>query len=169
VLDLACGWGRHTRYLANLGHRVLACDRNADVLGALGKIRGVETLCADLEDGSPWPLAGREFSAIVVTNYLHRPLFPAIESSLAAEGVLIYETFVLGNERHGKPSNPQFLLRRDELLAVFGRSLTVIGYEQGLLDRGKTALIQRLCATRRASLENPLEPRDEPDSVRILG
>ena len=138
-------------------------------LAGLAGVQGISTREADLEDGSPWPFAGMEFDAVVVTNYLHRPLFPAIAAALSPGGVLIYETFVLGNERYGKPSNPRFLLRRDELLEAFGRDLVVAGYEQGRTNRAKPALIQRLCALRADTFDNDLEPTEAPDSVKILG
>lgn len=161
VLDLACGAGRHARYFADLGHPVLACDRNPLALGSLAGAQGVQTVLADLESGAPWPFAGREFAAVVVVNYLHRPLLQNIAGALAPGGVLIYETFLLGNERYGKPSNPRFLLLKDELLEVFGRNLIVAGFEQGRISRPKPALIQRLCAVRSEALENDLEPRIE--------
>jgi SAM-dependent methyltransferase len=169
VLDLASGAGRHARFLASLGFHVTACDRNAEALVSLAGVPQVTTLCADLEDGSHWPFPGRFFGGIVVTNYLHRPLFPQIAAALAPGGVLIYETFLSGNERYGKPSNPQFLLKRDELLEVFGRSLVIAGYEQGRVRRDKPALIQRLCAVRADTLDNDLESPDASDSVKILG
>lgn len=169
VLDLACGYGRHARYFAASGHSVVACDRDREALASLAGVTGVEPVFADLEDGSAWPFGQGGFDGIVVTNYLHRPVFPEIEGALAPGGVLIYETFVLGNEHYGKPSNPRFLLQRDELLEAFGRGLVVTGYEQGRVKRGKTALIQRLCAVRSTHVENDLEPRNEPDSVKILG
>ena len=145
VLDLACGGGRHARLFAARGLEVVAVDRENQVFS--GKIRFVQ---ADLEDGSPWPLAGRRFAAIVVTNYLHRPLLPRILESLDEGGVLIYETFMIGNEKFGRPSNPQFLLRPGELLEAFG-TLQVAGFEQGRLERPKPAMIQRLCALRGAA------------------
>lgn len=169
VLDLACGHGRNARYLASRGHRVVACDRDQSALESLAEVPGIESVCADLEDGSPWPFDNGGFAAIVVVNYLHRPLFPAIAGALAPGGALIYETFVSGNERYGKPSNPRFLLRRDELLEAFGRDLVVAGYEQGRAHRPKPALIQRLCALRTDTLDNDLEPTEAPDSVKILG
>ena len=98
--------------------RAGAVDREAHV------IPGVEFLRADLEDGSPWPFAGRRFGGIVVTNYLHRPLFSHLAAALDEGGVLVYETFMLGNERFGKPSNPAFLLHPGELLKAFA-GLTV--------------------------------------------
>jgi hypothetical protein len=99
---------------------------------------------ADLEDGSPWPFAGQRFGGIVVTNYLYRPLLPVLAQSLADEGVLIYETFMAGNEKFGKPSNPDFLLRPGELLEAFGR-LAVVAFEQGRTER---AVVQRICVIR---------------------
>jgi SAM-dependent methyltransferase len=141
VLDLACGGGRHARYFAGLGHAVTAVDREP------GDIPGARFVRADLEDGSPWPLPGEQFQGIVVTNYLYRPLFRLIERALAPGGVLIYETFMLGNERFGKPSNPDFLLRPGELWQAFG-SLHIIAFDQGLSLQPKTAMLQRLCARR---------------------
>ncbi len=99
---------------------------------------------ADLEDGSPWPFPGQRFGGIVVTNYLHRPLLPVLAQSLAEGGVLIYETFMVGNEKYGKPSNPKFLLQPGELLQAFG-GLTVVAFEQGSTER---AVVQRICVIR---------------------
>jgi SAM-dependent methyltransferase len=141
VLDVASGSGRHARFLAHLGYSVTAVDREPQVLESVRLIR------ADLEDGSPWPLPGERFQGIVVTNYLHRPLFPVLADSLAPGGVLIYETFMLGNERFGKPSNPAHLLCPGELWDAFA-SLHVIAFEQGRVVRPKPAMVQRLCAVR---------------------
>ena len=121
---------------------MVALDRNP------APLEGIRFVEADLEDGSPWPLEGEQFGAIVVTNYLHRPLFPRIEASLAPGGVLIYETFMAGNERFGKPSNPAFLLRPGELKAAFA-SLEVLGFEEGEVLEPRPAMVQRICAARR--------------------
>jgi SAM-dependent methyltransferase len=145
VLDVACGGGRHARYLAGLGHRVEAVDRDAEALRGLAGIAGVATRAVDLENG-PWPFAGQRFDAIVVTNYLHRPLFPQLLAALAAGGVLIYETFALGNARYGRPSNPNFLLKPGELLELARGRLRVVAYEDGYVETPKPAMIQRLCA-----------------------
>ncbi|HSM22409.1 MAG TPA: class I SAM-dependent methyltransferase, partial [Rubrivivax sp.] len=102
VLDLACGSGRHVQWLAAQGFRVTGVDRNAAALQPLAAV--AETVVADLEDGSPWPLPARRFDAVVVTNYLWRPLWPQLLAALTEGGVLIYETFMRGNERFGKPS-----------------------------------------------------------------
>ena len=145
VLDLASGSGRHTRFLAGLGYQVCAVDRDPRALDALGGVAGVTVLLADLETG-PWPLDGLQFVGIVVTNYLHRPLFPRILDALAPDGVLIYETFAAGNERFGKPSNPNFLLRPGELLEVVHNRLRVVAYEELEVGSPWPACIQRICA-----------------------
>lgn len=140
VLDLACGGGRHARLFLGLGHPVTALDRD---LSGVADLAASERVAADLEDGSPWPLAGRAFAAVVVTNYLHRPLFPCLIAALEPGGLLLYETFALGQERFGRPKNPEFLLRPGELLAACA-GLAVVAYEHGL-DEGPTAR-QRICA-----------------------
>lgn len=141
VLDVACGSGRHAKYFLGRGLDVVAVDREPQA------IAGARFVQADLEGGNPWPLPGERFDGIVVTNYLHRPLFPKILESLAPGGVLLYETFMLGNERYGRPSNPEFLLRPGELREAFGE-LTEIAFEEGAVDVPKPAMIQRLCAVR---------------------
>jgi SAM-dependent methyltransferase len=145
VLDVACGSGRHARYLAGRGHAVSAVDRDAALLAQLNGVAGVTTRCADLE-GGPWPYPGARFAGIVVANYLHRALFPRLLASLAGGGVLIYETFAQGNERYGRPSNPDFLLAPGELLEVVRGKLRVIAYEDLLVTEPKTAVVQRICA-----------------------
>ncbi len=142
VLDVACGEGRHARYFAERGLEVVAVDREDRVFD-----EGVSFVKADLEDGKPWPFSGRRFAAILVVNYLHRPLFPLIEATLDEGGILLYETFMAGNERFGRPSNPAFLLRPGELLEAF-KGLSVIAFEQGYVEQPKQAVRQRLCALR---------------------
>lgn len=151
MLDLACGQGRHARYLASLGYQVEALDRDAAALATLAGISGINTCVADVEDG-PWPYHMQRFDGIVVTNYLHRPLLPLLINGLNEGGVLIYETFMIGNERYGKPSNPLFLLRPGELLEVVRRRLHVVAFEEGEVESPRPAVIQRLCATRGATL-----------------
>lgn len=148
VLDLACGSGRHARWLAARGLAVTAVDRDAEAIAALTGLPGIEALAADLE-GAPWPLAGRRFDGIVVTNYLHRPLWPLLAAALAPRGMLLYETFMAGNERFGKPSRPDFLLQPGELLEVCRQQgLQVVAYEAGEVEAPKAAMVQRLCAVR---------------------
>lgn len=145
VLDLACGRGRHSRYLASRGYRVRAVDRDPAALDALAGADRVEVQLADLESGA-WPFASGRFGGIVVTNYLHRPLFPQILDALAGDGVLIYETFAQGNERFGRPSRPEFLLRPGELLDVVRGRLRVLAFEEGEVAGPAPAVIQRICA-----------------------
>ncbi len=143
VLDVACGGGRHAKLFAERGLDVVAVDREPQ------SIPGARFVQADLENGSPWPFPGERFGGIVVANYLHRPLFPILSRALDGGGVLIYETFMRGNERYGRPSNPEFLLRPGELLEAF-RELQVLAFEQGVTIRPKPAAIQRLCALKAA-------------------
>lgn len=146
VLDLACGTGRHARWLAARGHPVEAIDRDAASLASLAGVQGVRVRVADLEHGA-WPYSGVRFDGIVVTNYLHRPLLPLIEGALAAGGVLIYETFMVGNEHFGRPSNPDFLLRPQELLEMArAAGMRVLAFEEGAVLAPRPAMLQRLCA-----------------------
>lgn len=147
VLDVACGSGRHACLLAMQGYRVSAVDRDAAAIASLRECANVAALQADIEAG-PWPYAGRLFAGVVVTNYLHRPLLPALVDAVAPDGVLIYETFAAGNERFGRPSNPDFLLRAGELLEVVRGRLRVVAYEDLQIDAPKPALVQRICAHR---------------------
>lgn len=142
VLDVASGEGRHARFFRDKGLEVVAVDRDEHL------IPGVRCVKADLEDGTPWPFAGQRFAGIVVINYLHRHLFPILAASLEEGGVLIYETFMTGNEKFGRPSNPDYLLRPGELLEAF-KALSVIAFEQGVVERPKPAVTQRICARHR--------------------
>ena len=143
VLDVACGTGRHARLLARMGFEVDAVDRDRSLFA--GPPEPVRLLEADIESG-PWPYAGRRFDAIVVTNYLHRPLLPVLVDSLEPGGILVYETFAQGNERFGKPSNPAFLLAPGELLDAVRERLRVVAYEDLVVDTPRPAAIQRICA-----------------------
>lgn len=145
VLDVACGSGRHSRYLAALGLQVLAVDIDRAALRTLDGIAGIHTEAADLEDG-PWPYAGHRFDAVVVTRYLHRPLLVPMVEALAPGGVLIYETFAAGNEHFGRPRNPEFLLQPGELLELVRGRLRVVAYEDLQVETPKPAMIQRICA-----------------------
>lgn len=143
VLDVACGAGRHMRYLSSLGHQVMGVDRNPEAL-ELAKAFGQVT-CADIENG-PWPFQGHTFDCVCVTHYLWRPLLPTVVDSVAPGGVLIYETFASGNETVGKPSRPDYLLQTGELLKAT-EGLRTVAYEDGfeaLPDR----FMQRIVAVR---------------------
>jgi SAM-dependent methyltransferase len=145
VLDLAAGGGRHSRFFAERGHRVTAVDRDTSALASDSTIEAIQ---ADLEDGSPWPLPQRTFGAVIVANYLHRPLFPKLLESIAAGGVLIYETFMEGNERFGRPSRSEFLLKDGELLELVRGRLSVVAYEARLVSEPRMAMVQRIAARR---------------------
>lgn len=149
VLDVACGHGRHLRWFAEHGHPVTGVDRSAEAIAAVGGVgRAVE---ADIENG-PWPFAGERFAAVVVTNYLWRPLLPTIVDAVAPGGVLLYETFARGNETVGKPSRPDFLLAPGELLAACA-GLRVVAYEDGFLD-SPDRFVQRIAAVRTTDTES---------------
>ena len=157
VLDVASGHGRHARHLRGLGYGVVAIDRDAQALESLRPLDRVEVLVADIETG-PWPFEPGTFDGVVVTNYLHRPLLPHLVAALREGAVLIYETFALGNERFGRPGNPDFLLRRDELLGWAMPRLLVVAFEQGLVSRPKPAVVQRICAVRNRECWVELDP-----------
>jgi SAM-dependent methyltransferase len=150
VLDLACGAGRHTRLFAQRGCSVVAIDREPVLGPDLRSEARIDVRVGDLEQGH-WPLAGELFDAIVVTNYLHRPLFPHLLAALAQHGLLLYETFAAGNGAFGKPSNPDFLLAPRELLDAFGSELRVIAFEDGYLQTPRPAMVQRIAAIRPAA------------------
>jgi SAM-dependent methyltransferase len=145
VLDLAAGGGRHSRLFLDLGYAVTALDRDVSRLG----LPGAEIIAADLEDGSPWPLEGRRFSGIVVTNYLFRPILARIAGALGTGGVLIYETFSLGQERYGRPRNPEHLLHPGELLGLAeSAGLMVLAYFCGEVMGTEPSVRQRIAARR---------------------
>lgn len=144
VLDLACGGGRHAGLLAALGYLVEAVDLDLDgVAEDVRRSANVTLRQADLEN-QPWPYGAAEFAGIVVTRYLHRPLLPLLLDALGPNGVLIYETFAIGNERFGRPRNPAFLLQPGELLEVVRDRLRVVAFEEGVLEG--QAVVQRICA-----------------------
>jgi len=152
VLDYAAGSGRHSRLAASLGMRVLAVDRDAAALAALEGAHpqggGVETRVLDLE-GGPWVLPAGGFDAVIVANYLFRPRFALVCGLLAPGGILVHETFAIGNEAFGRPSNPAFLLREGELYERSAAAgLTVLGYESGYTEAPRPAIVQRICAAR---------------------
>ena len=153
VLDVACGHGRHMRHFAALGHPVTGVDRNAEAIAAVKPLG--EAVCADIENG-PWPLPGRTFGGVVVTNYLWRPLMKTLISSLAPGGVLLYETFASGNESVGRPARPDFLLREGELLQICD-GMRVIAYENGFLTAPER-FVQRIAAVRSDASPAPDAP-----------
>jgi SAM-dependent methyltransferase len=148
VLDVACGTGRHTRHLHALAHRIVAADKDLAGIRDLEGNSDIELYETDLElEG--WPFEAEKFTGIIITNYLYRPHFPRIARSLKPNGLLIFETFAAGNERFGRPRNPDYLLRPNELLEAFMDSLNVIAFEQAEDYLPPPAVRQRICARRR--------------------
>lgn len=148
VLDLACGGGRHTRLFLDAGYDVLAVDRDVSGLADPSPTPRLKLMETDLEGSGGWPLKGEMFEGIVVTNYLFRPILSDIVGAVAPGGVLLYETFAQGNERFGRPRNPDFLLREGELLETVKGELAVVAYEHGEISEPKPAMVQRIAAIR---------------------
>lgn len=148
VLDLAAGRGRNARWLSEAGFQVDAVDRDEAALASMQGLQGVTLLQADLEQGH-WPYSGQKFDGIVVCRYLHRPLLPILGHSLAVGGVLIYETFMQGQEQYGRPSCANFLLKAGELLASYGENFRVVNFEEGELgSQDQPAMLQRIALVR---------------------
>lgn len=147
VLDVACGAGRHTRLVLAKGHTVTAIDRDLTRIADIPNERLLR-IEIDLESSAPWPLPKENFAGVIVTNYLHRPILNNLVSSVGSGGVLIYETFAEGNEKYGRPTNPDFLLKPGELLRLVHNTLRVIAYEDVTLTHPKAARIQRIAAFR---------------------
>ncbi|WP_296903646.1 bifunctional 2-polyprenyl-6-hydroxyphenol methylase/3-demethylubiquinol 3-O-methyltransferase UbiG [Polaromonas sp.] len=170
VLDVACGHGRHARWFYSRNHRLVAVDRSLEAIESIAiPAHACEAVVADIENG-PWPFAGRQFAAVVVTNYLWRPLLPTLLDSLAPGGVLIYETFAQGNETVGKPSRPDFLLRPGELLALC-RGLRVVAFEDGFeaaTPAQAARFVQRIAAVREAAdmATDPAASSGPPEPAR---
>lgn len=151
ALDVACGAGRHLRWMHQHGHPTVGVDRSADAVAACAAWGEIH--CSDIEDG-PWPFAGRQFGAVIVTNYLWRPLLPLLVDSVAPGGVLIYETFASGNETVGRPARADFLLQPGELLAA-SATLRTVAYEDGFVD-APARFVQRIAAVRETA--HPRQP-----------
>ena len=152
VLDVACGHGRHARWFRERNHPLVLVDRSQEAIDSIAAAMpaaAFEAVVADIETG-PWPFTGRRFDAVVVTNYLWRPLLPTLLDSLAPGGVLIYETFTQGNETVGKPSRPDFLLRTGELLQICA-GLRVVAFEEGFHEN-PPRFVQRIAAVREAAV-----------------
>lgn len=151
VLDVACGAGRHGRFFRSLGHPVVLLDRDISRVADMASDDDVEIVARDLEGGRPWPLTGRQFDGVIVVNYLYRPILPALVAAVAPGGVLIYDTFAVGNEAYGWPSNPDYLLHREELLIAVRPELVVMAYEDVEETEPRPAVRQRIMAVRPAA------------------
>lgn len=147
VLDLACGYGRHAIWLAAAGYQVDAVDWNSQALAGMHEIANINVMIVDIECGE-WPAKEQKYDAIVVSRYLYRPILHMLAQMLNIDGVLIYETFMIGNEHFGKPSNPDYLLLQDELHAVYAPLLKIHAFEQGEVKGSAPSVMQRICAVK---------------------
>ncbi len=145
VLDLACGSGRHAIWLAGQGYQVYAVDRDAQAVAGMQGMANISVSITDIETGH-WPETDQRYDGIVVSRYLFRPLLSTLAEMLNPDGVLIYETFMIGNERYGRPSNPDYLLQPDELKMVYAPLLRIYAFEQGRFEEPVLAMVQRICA-----------------------
>ncbi|WP_420403678.1 class I SAM-dependent methyltransferase [Nisaea sp.] len=150
VLDVACGAGRHGRFFRARGNPVVMLDKDISRVADMAADAKVELVASDLETGRPWPLKTRTFGCVVVTNYLHRPAMRDIIGAVEPGGILIYETFAVGNEAYGKPSNPDYLLHREELLILCRPELRVVAFEDLTVSAPRPACVQRIAAVRDA-------------------
>jgi len=148
VLDVACGNGRHTRLFLDAGYKIVAVDQNIAGIQTLIHHPNLTVLKADLESKNGWPFLNQQFSGVIVTNYLFRPILNDIVSAVGPGGVLIYETFATGNEQYGRPRNPDFLLREGELIETVANKLSIVAYEHGFVEKPKPAVVQRIVAIR---------------------
>lgn len=148
ILDVACGNGRHTALSLSIGHHVLAVDRDTSRIVIPHRTSRLTIVNADLETKEGWPFHGMLFEGVIVTNYLYRPILADIVSAVAPGGMLIYETFALGNEDFGHPENPEFLLQPGELLKVVEDQLTVLAYENRYSQKPAPSMIQHIAAIR---------------------
>jgi SAM-dependent methyltransferase len=173
VLDLACGGGRHSRYFLEQGNKVVAFDRSTDAVADLSDNPACEVICADLETDEAvfeklGELAERSFDAIIVVNYLHRPLFKYFINALAPGGIFIYETFARGNEKFTRPRNPDHLLKSAELLNLAQGGLDVIAYEHGIDKKGLlSVVIQRICAIKPAGPSKREDGEAKPQNLNL--
>jgi len=147
ILDLACGNGRHAIWLARQGYQVEAVDRDAQAVKGMQGMDNINVIVADVEAGE-WPVTNQRYDGVVISRYLYRPLLGTLAKILNPGGVLIYETFMVGNERYGKPSNPDYLLLPDELLSFYATLLKINSFEQGEEHHPRPTVMQRICATK---------------------
>lgn len=145
VLDLACGSGRHAIWIAQQGYQVDALDRDVQAVSGMVDVDNINIIVQNLEAGDGLQ-RNQQYDGIIVSRYLHRPLLPMLPEILNLGGVLIYETFMAGNERFGKPSNPNFLLHHNELLMLYSPMLSIYAFEQGEERKPKPSVMQRMCA-----------------------
>lgn len=148
ILDLAGGTGRHARFLSQKGFKILLVDNQISKAKDLQNVEGIKLVECDLEDGNSLPFPASTFQGIVVTNYLYRPIFPQLLCLLEVGGILIYETFAVGHEKYGRPTNPDYLLKSGELINLVSPQMRVIAYEEHSITRPTKAYVQSLVAAK---------------------
>ena len=149
ILDLACGSGRNGKFLLEKGFNVVFLDRDISLLGWVPKASRSQVVKHDLENGTRWCFLPCSFDAVVVTNYLYRPIFADLLSIIEEGGVLIYETFSKGNEIYGRPKNPNYLLQPEELIDIVRPSMRIISFKEGYSDEGRKSITQKIVAIKR--------------------
>jgi len=129
VLDVACGQGRHAHWFHTLNCKLVVVDRSTEAIEILARHPNqYEAVVADIENG-PWPFPGRQFDAVVVTNYLWRPLMPTLLSSLAPSGVLRVVAFEEGFVTGADGQSPRFIQR-----IVAAREVCEVGESRGEIN-----------------------------------
>ena len=151
ILDFASGNGRHAINLVKSYSRITAIDKDVNKLNLYKNTENINTICFDLETDEEWPLGKESFDVIIVTNYLYRPRIKELTSLLKKDGFLFYETFAVGNEKYGKPTNPAYLLKKRELINIFKNKFEIIYYFQGKVVSDKISIIQRCSLKKKTS------------------
>ena len=148
ILDFASGHGRHSTTLASNKRKITAVDNDSLKLSTYKNYQNIKTICFDLETEEDWPLKNNYYDIVIVTNYLYRPKIKKIGDLIKENGYLFYETFARGNEKYGKPTNPNFLLKNRELIKTFQTSFKILYYFNGQEISRKKSIIQR-CAIKK--------------------
>ena len=151
LLDFASGNGRNCIPLSKKNIVVTAIDKDQEKLNKYKSLKNINTICFDLETKKEWPLAKEYYDVIMVVNYLHRPKIKNLINFLKKDGYLLYETFSLGHEKYGSPTNPNFLLKNRELLDIFSQKLLPLSFYDGVI-KGKNISIKQKASFKKRRL-----------------
>lgn len=149
IIDLASGEGRNGLFLAQKGLPVIFADRSEAALETVNNALKTtnsesKTWLVDFEQSDTYPLENKQFSAMLVFRYLHRPLMPALLNAVAPGGLMIYETFTIDNKQFGRPNNDDFLLQTGELKSYFN-GWDILHYFEGILTNPDRAIAHIVC------------------------